>query len=735
MRPPIVGYPSMAEACNVGTMRANLSRSAATVGSAPLLTVMFTLLLLSSILAVTLRLSLSSRQNTADQTGILSAQYAAESEMNLLRSRFKDIQDLLSNPTSASNYLRLPPGSLQAELNAYALNFCGKAGSTTAWVETSEFANPRSGTDTDSFPNAEQCVNDQASVVTNERYGVLADAVDNARYAAVLPAAERPAVGATRAQKIAWWNQLMARDTARARYVIEPARVVNLNGNRYRFYLRIARAVAVGESGTARRYLSAQNTEQTDWWFEFEVPNPFENVVFDNEIPDTGAFTTNVFDGDYFTNQKIRVYSTSNVQFRGKFRSAGCNSGTFPADNAAPGTDCSSKSPGFYNGTNLVDTPATGVTNINNALKTSLDAFADFAPNKQVDFQAAYIKLPMNASQQLQDATNAGLVLNSTETGVSMVVGDSNGNALPASAFNANQQKWNEPSPVYQYIRLQGPVQGYDTTQWSRVSQSTYNQTPNEYRTQQCSRGRCTYYVRPTITTTETVREFRYGPNMTLQQKQGTSWVTVRQNFNGVIYTGNDVSVNGPPRLDGSTSGDLSKMPPAIASFAKVNVTGNGDIKIASDLTLSNLPCQNDTYGGTTCEKDTYGQVPQNILGLFTPNGDISISTKAPNNVTVYSAMMSSRGGLGVDDYNRGSHRGTMKIIGSVVENSPGLKGTSGNVRTGYTPSYTYDNRFKVGILPPSSPVTMVWKALDGSIADKALPGFTWTQVTEAEFE
>lgn len=51
------------------------------------------------------------------------------------------------------------------------------------------------------------------------------------------------------------------------------------------------------------------------------------------------------------------------------------------------------------------------------------------------------------------------------------------------------------------------------------------------------------------------MREFRYGPNMTLQQKQGTSWVTVRQNFNGVIYTGNDVSVNGPPRLNGSTSG------------------------------------------------------------------------------------------------------------------------------------------------------------------------------------
>lgn len=725
-----MGYPYMVEACNVGRMRAKPSRSAATAGSAPLLTVMFTLLLLSSILAVTLRLSLSSRQNTADQTGILTAQYAAESEMNLLRSRFKDIQALLSNPTSASNYLRLPPGSLQAELNAYALNFCGKAGSTTAWVETSEFENPRSGTDTDSFPNAEQCVNDQTSVVTNERYGVLADAVDNARYAAVLPAAERPAAGATRAQKITWWNQLMARDTDRARYVIEPARVVNLNGSRYRFYLRIARAVAAGESGTARRYLSAQNTEQTDWWFEFEVPNPFENVVFDNVINDSAAFTTNVFDGDYFTNQKIRVYPTSNVQFKGKFRSAGCADGSFPADNAAPGTDCSSKTPGFYsNRTNssLVRTTATGFTNINNALKNSLDAYANFAPNKQVDFQSAYIKLPMNASQQFQDATNSGLVLNSTETGVSMVVGDSNGNSLPASAFNAGQQKWNEPSPVYQYIRLQGPVQRYASSGWTSVQASVYNSTPPAYRDTRCCN------VRPTITTTDTVREFRYGPDMTLQQKQGASWVDFRQNFNGVIYTGKDVRVSGPPRLNGSTSGDLSKMPPAIASFAKVNLTVNGDIKIASDLTLSDLPCQNDTYGGTSCDKDTYAQMPQNILGLFTPNGDVSIATAAPDNVTVFSAMMSSRGGLGVDDHDKGTRRGTMKIVGSVVENAPGLKGTTGG--TGYVPSYTYDNRFKVGILPPSSPITMVWTALDGSIADKALPGFTWTQATEADFE
>ncbi|MHA0043556.1 hypothetical protein [Deinococcus sp. PEB2-63] len=709
--------------------------STRTAGFAPILLVLFLSVLLISMLAISTNMSLSSRRTAVNQGQIMTAQYAAESEMNLLRSRFKDIQNLLSNPSTSSGYLRLPPGSLQNELRAYAVQFCGKSAMTgnTAWTPTSDFATPRGGTDTDLYPNAEQCVNDAASNFTNEKYGVLADSVDPSRYT-ILPSGEQPAAGASRSALMTWWENYLAQSTATYRYGIEPDRVVNLNGQRYRFYVRIAQAVVSKGEGAARRVLAAQKTEQTGWWFEFEVPNPFENVVFDNTIPNNGAFTSNVFDGDYFTNQKIRVYDYSNVQFKGKFSSAGCT--TFPTSTAAAGTDCPQKSPGFYvrpsTSATGPDASATGFTNINTNLKNKLDNYANFAPDKAVNFQAAYIKLPSNASQQQADANAAGLVMTAAETGVKLVVGDANGNPLTASAFNSTNQKWNEPSPTYQYIRLQGPVTRYDTTAWSPVTISVFNSTPAENRkTVACGYGKTCYYVNPTVTTTDTTREFRYGPDKVLYQKTGTTWTIVQNQFNGVVFSGNGVKVGGPERPS-ATSTAQSNMPPAVASFAKLNVTSNGDIKIASDLTLSDLPCENSTFASDACTKKTPATMPQNILGLFTPTGDISISTEAPNNVNVYAAMMSSGGGLGVDDHDKGSSRGTMKIVGSVVENAPGLKGTSSG--TGYTPSYTYDNRFKVGILPPSSPVTMVWKASDGAQAGKALSSFTWTQATTAAF-
>lgn len=713
------------------------SMSRPTEGAAQVLMVLFVAALLISMLTVTMSLSVNSRISSADQRQILSTQYDAESEMALVRSRMRDIQSLLSNPSTSSGFLRLPAGSLQGELRAYALLFCGKSTltGTLAWVATNDFSLPRTGTDSDLYPNAEQCVNNGASTLTSERFAVLADSVDASRYL-LLPADERPAAGATRTQLMAWWTQYLTKSTDTYRYTIEPDRVVNLNGQRYRFYVRLSNVAVSRGDGKTRRVLTAQQTDRTQWWFEFEVPNPFENVVFDNKIPSSGAFVNNVFDGDYFTNEKVAVYSNSNVQFKGKFYSAGCTG--YPAATAPAGTDCT-KAPGFVvrPGTTATgpDASATGFTNINNNLKAKLDAYADFAPDKTVNFQAGYIRLPGNASQQAADAAAGGLVTLPTETGVNISVGNANGDPLPASSFNNTTQKWNEPSPVYQYIRTQVPVVSYDTTTWNSVSAAAYNATPAEYRsTARCGFFTC-YYVRPTVTRFNTSREFRYGPDNVLYQKVGSTWTLARNGFNGVVYSAGNLTVSGPPRPN-ATSSSMSNIPPAVASFAKLNLTSNGDIKINSDLTMSDLPCPNSTFGTSECGKNTTSTMPTSILGLFTPTGDINIGTGAPNNVNVYAALMSSNGGLGVDNYDTGTNRGTMRIVGSVVEDAPGLKGTGSGTSgaTGYTPVYSYDNRLKVGILPPSAPVTMVWKAIDGSQAGKSLSNFTWQQASAAAF-
>lgn len=93
--------------------------------------VLFTLLLLAGILAATLQLGLSSRQNTADQASTLIAQYAAESNISAVRSRFRDYQNLLTtNWTDASGNtitnLQMPSGTQLAAVENDAKAFCGQ---------------------------------------------------------------------------------------------------------------------------------------------------------------------------------------------------------------------------------------------------------------------------------------------------------------------------------------------------------------------------------------------------------------------------------------------------------------------------------------------------------------------------------------------------------------------------------------------------------------------------------
>ncbi|GBF05892.1 hypothetical protein DAERI_060152 [Deinococcus aerius] len=705
--------------------------------------VLFTLLLLAGILAATMRLGLGSRQNTVDQAAILKAQYAAESNVTLLRSKLRDYQDILSsNGINASGvqvpYLLLPAGTSADVVKNDAKAFCGKGSVADPWVPTSDFATAREAGDAELFPSATQCV--ATSAPTLDSYGILADAVTSAAYNE-LPPSERPAAGSTRAALLSWWqNQLSNVSSGNIKYDIRPLRVVKLTDNRYRFYLGVTNLDVKGSSGTGQRYMAGTRSDKGDWWFEIKVPNPFDNVLFINNWPSAdGGFYNDVIDGDFFTNQKVRMlFGINSVNFRGKLRSAGCTA--FPGAGTLQNADCTKgDGPGFYGGLNTLISPDAGITD--NAAKSAnlkskmTNQGTNFTSTVAGDFSFTekYIPLPLTANTQAADAANGGLTLAPNESGVELVAGDASGN--PLNNYDSSKSLWKESNPTYQYIRIKGPASSssYDNSTWIEVDKSDYDNWPADKK--KMTNNPTMYWVRPKQV--DNSREFRFGPDKILYAKSGSGWVSTGTTFNGVIYGSQNITVSGPMRKDSSLTADVSKMPPALASFAKLNITGGAGLRLDTDLTLSNTPCDNgNTQQG--CPK-TGDAKPQNALCLFAPAGDVVMTRYTQDEATYHAAIMASNGAFNVENYDKRRVQGSRHVIGSVVENRYGLNGTAslnnGQVTfgSGYGDQFSFDNRLREDILP-SSPIVTVWQSADASSTQKRLTNVVWQQSTADNF-
>lgn len=707
--------------------------------------VLFTLLLLAGILAATLQLGLSSRQNTADQASTLIAQYAAESNISAVRSRFRDYQNLLTtNWTDASGNtitnLQMPSGTQLAAVENDAKAFCGQGSAVNPWVATNEFATPREPGDADVFPLAMQCVATVAP--TANSYSIMADAVKPVAYTQ-LPVSERPPTGATRADLQNWWLANLNNVTVgNVKYDIRPLRAVKLTDRRFRFYLGASNVAVKGSAGGGSRYLAASRTNNGDWWFEITVPNPFDNVLFINQwLSDDGGFYNDVIDGDFFTNQKVRMlFGVNKAVFKGKVRSVGCTA--FPSVSAPIGTDCTkADGAGFYGEYKTLIKPSTtavagGIDEINADLKSKMmGQGTTFTATglKDVGFAESYQPLPINSTDQEADANDSGIVLFSGESGVELVAGDSNG--APLESYNSDDSKWNEPNPTYQYIRINKSTNSDYDSGWVEVDKSIYDSWPSNQRGTYKVDSKTLYRIHPE--NKEVSREFRFGSDKLLYRKQGSSWVSTGQNFNGVIYSKNDTNVSGPLRKDVSLTSDVSKMPPALASFAKINVTSNQKIVLDTDLTMSNTPCDNsNTQKG--CPKSGVSE-PNNALVLFTPNKDIVMSKFTQSEATYHAAIMASKGSFNVENYSTRRVQGSRHIIGSVVEDRYGLNGVAslskGNVTfsSGYGDDFSFDNRLRKDILP-SSPIVQIWGGADALNTQKRLGSLTWKQAAAGDY-
>jgi Domain of unknown function (DUF4900) len=130
---------------------------------------------------------------------------------------------------------------------------------------------------------------------------------------------------------------------------------------------------------------------------------------------------------------------------------------------------------------------------------------------------------------------------------------------------------------------------------------------------------------------------------------------------------------------------------------------------------------------------------PVNVLGLYASGGDIVIGPSAPNNVIIQAVLMAGNMSSGynssvnVQNYNSGSPRGSVNLLGGLIEKYYGPFGTfnasTGTQQTGYGRAFTYDTRMSRGFTPPYFPTTGAYGIDRGSMRlDGVKP--TWREGT-----
>lgn len=232
-------------------------------------------------------------------------------------------------------------------------------------------------------------------------------------------------------------------------------------------------------------------------------------------------------------------------------------------------------------------------------------------------------------------------------------------------------------------------------------------------------RGRCNGYSSATTVT------HRVAEDRVLQVWDGASgtWVTATNvdgapilDFNGVVFVDGEVRRFGGP--DRTSSNDPSTAPPAIAGFMQLTLATEDEARITRDITYEHPPCSsapqreaNGTVTPATCDDlDAL-----NVFGMYTQSADILIghnnwssADNAPDDVNIHGVLMSSEGIVGVEDYNRGSTRGSVNLLGGIIENHYGAFGTfngrTGTPQTGYGRTFTYDQRMYSRVSPPYFP-------------------------------
>ncbi len=160
--------------------------------------------------------------------------------------------------------------------------------------------------------------------------------------------------------------------------------------------------------------------------------------------------------------------------------------------------------------------------------------------------------------------------------------------------------------------------------------------------------------------------------------------------------------------------GNLLGISGTLGQYDQATVAATGNINITGNLVYQVPPVVTDPTSN-----------PTNLLGLFAANGDITIDPSAANDIQIHAVMMAGdtsslyNSSVTVTNYNVGAPRGSVHLIGGVIEKYYGPFGTfdptTGAGLTGYGRDFNYDRRMSRGFAPPYFPTTNLLQVVQGT--------------------
>lgn len=196
----------------------------------------------------------------------------------------------------------------------------------------------------------------------------------------------------------------------------------------------------------------------------------------------------------------------------------------------------------------------------------------------------------------------------------------------------------------------------------------------------------------------------------TVRQGSTTKEITVKpETATTVVRTGNTTETyTGTPRGILYTAGAVQSLSGTVSNQTQVTIATENDLLINQHLRYQNY--------STTPTLNASGQ--RNLLGLLSWNGNVRITPSAPDNLEIHGTLMTPNGVVTVDNYSQGNPRGTVTLLGGVIENQYGAFGTFQGTqqRSGYGRNFVYDGRMLQGQSPPYFPTITLFTAVNNGV-------------------
>jgi len=147
------------------------------------------------------------------------------------------------------------------------------------------------------------------------------------------------------------------------------------------------------------------------------------------------------------------------------------------------------------------------------------------------------------------------------------------------------------------------------------------------------------------------------------------------------------------------------------------NITVSSD----SDIVINNHILYQSYSPGSPPDAIGYN----NLLGILTWNGNVRIGQSAPDDLNIHGVVMTAghNGIFTVDNYQSGSPRGTVTLLGGVITDFYGPFGTFRGTTplSGYGRNFVYDARMLQGLSPPYFPYMTYFTSFDDGLDNKLI--------------